>query len=124
MQVRRELDRLELLKADQGGAAQHGAAPAAMLLDVKGIGAEFAGILWSEGLFRQFDNRRQVASYAGLAPTFGRADRSIANRAYLKQAIRDCEQRSSNSHGYGCAISLNRRWPCGLKAGSGAMAAV
>ncbi len=25
--------------------------------------------LWSEGLFRHFDNRRQVASYAGLAPT-------------------------------------------------------
>ena len=25
--------------------------------------------IWSEGLFRHFDNRRQVASYAGLAPT-------------------------------------------------------
>jgi transposase len=33
------------------------------------IGPEFAAILWSEGLFRHFDNRRQVASYAGLAPT-------------------------------------------------------
>ncbi len=44
-------------------------APAAMLLDIKGIGPEFAAILWSEGLFRHFDNRRQVASYAGLAPT-------------------------------------------------------
>ena len=40
-----------------------------MLLDIKGIGPEFAAILWSEGLFRHFDNRRQVASYAGLAPT-------------------------------------------------------
>jgi transposase len=38
-----------------------------MLLDIKGIGPEFAAILWSEGLFRHFDNRRQVASYAGLA---------------------------------------------------------
>ena len=44
-------------------------APAAMLLNIKGIGPEFAAILWSEGLFRHFDNRRQVASYAGLAPT-------------------------------------------------------
>ena len=26
-------------------------------------------VLWSEALFRHFDNRRQVASYAGLAPT-------------------------------------------------------
>ena len=40
-----------------------------MLLDFKGIGPEFASILWTEGLFRHFDNRRQVASYAGLAPT-------------------------------------------------------
>src|SRR4030081_516225 len=40
-----------------------------MLLDIKGIGPEFAAILWSEGLFRHFDNRRQVAAYAGLAPT-------------------------------------------------------
>jgi transposase len=44
-------------------------APAAMLMQLKGIGPEFAAILWSEGLFRSFDNRRQVAAYAGLAPT-------------------------------------------------------
>ena len=44
-------------------------APAAMLLDIKGVGPEFAAVLWSEGLFRHFDNRRQVAAYAGLAPT-------------------------------------------------------
>ena len=79
-QVRRELDRLELLleqikaveaERDVLLAAQQVAAPApaAMLLDIKGIGPEFAAILWSEGLFRHFDNRRQVASYAGLAPT-------------------------------------------------------
>jgi transposase len=79
-QVRRELDRLELLleqikavetERDVLLAAQQVAAPAsaAMLLGIKGIGPEFAAILWSEGLFRHFDNRRQVASYAGLAPT-------------------------------------------------------
>src|SRR5712672_1933167 len=44
-------------------------APAAMLLDIRGIGPEFAAILWSEGLFRHFENRRQIAAYAGLAPT-------------------------------------------------------
>ena len=77
-QVRRELDRLELLleqikaveaERDVLLAAQRVAAPAAMLLDIKGIGPGFAAILWSEGLFRHFDNRRQVASYAGLATT-------------------------------------------------------
>ena len=40
-----------------------------MLLEFHGIGPEFAAVLWSEALFRHFDNRRQVASYAGLAPT-------------------------------------------------------
>jgi transposase len=39
------------------------------LLEVKGIGPESAAILWSECLFRHFANRRQVAAYAGLAPT-------------------------------------------------------
>src|SRR6266705_452440 len=40
-----------------------------MLAGLKGIGPETATVLWSEGLFRPFDNRRQVAAYAGLAPT-------------------------------------------------------
>lgn len=80
-QIGRELDRLELLleqiksvemeRDTQMAAARSAATPAAaaMLLHVKGIGPEFAAVLWSEGLFRHFDNRRQVASYAGLAPT-------------------------------------------------------
>jgi len=58
-------ERDALLAVQQGAAP----APATMLLNIKGIGPEFAAILWSEGLFRHFDNRRQVASYAGLAPT-------------------------------------------------------
>ena len=79
-QIRRELDRLQLL-LDQIKAVEAerdvllavepvaAPSPAAMLLHIKGIGPEFAAILWSEGLFRHFDNRRQVAAYAGLAPT-------------------------------------------------------
>lgn len=81
-QLLRELDRLELLLAQiKAVEAERDAvlakepqdretpAAAKMLLDIKGIGPEFAAVLWSEGLFRHFDNRRQVASYAGLAPT-------------------------------------------------------
>jgi transposase len=80
-QIGRELDRLELLlkqikaveaerdsllaRIREASAAQ----PAALLLGLKGIGAEFAALLWSEGMFRSFSNRRQVAAYAGLAPT-------------------------------------------------------
>lgn len=79
-QIGRELDRLELilqqirsveterdalLSPSKNGAP----APGAMLKSLKGIGPEFAGVLWSEGLYRSFSNRRQVAAYAGLAPT-------------------------------------------------------
>src|SRR6267143_1456654 len=78
--VNRELDRLELLlkqiktveaarDALLAGGQTGKPAPAAMLLDIRGIGPEFAAILWSEGLFRHFENRRQIAAYAGLAPT-------------------------------------------------------
>jgi transposase len=79
-QIRRELDRLELL-LEQIKAVEverdallvteetSAPAPAAILFNIKGIGPEFAAVLWSEGLFRHFDNRRQVAAYAGLAPT-------------------------------------------------------
>jgi len=77
-QIDRELDRLELniaqIKAVEDDratllAAQAANTPAAMLLKLKGIGPEFTTILYSEGLFRHFDNRRQLAAYAGLAPT-------------------------------------------------------
>jgi len=79
-QVTRELDRLELLfeqikaveaERDALIAPAAGAVPVpvAMLMGLRGIGAEFANILYSEGLFRHFGNRRQVAAYSGLAPT-------------------------------------------------------
>ena len=80
-QITRELDRLELLlvqikavetERDARLAAEQTSsqpAPLAMLLGVKGVGSEFAAVLWSEGLCRHFDNRRQLAAYAGLAPT-------------------------------------------------------
>jgi transposase len=45
------------------------ASPAASLPRLKGIGEEFAAVLWLEGLFKSFDNRRQLAAYAGLAPS-------------------------------------------------------
>jgi hypothetical protein len=41
----------------------------ALLERLKGIGPEIASVLYPEGLFRTFGNRRQVAAYAGLAPT-------------------------------------------------------
>jgi len=43
--------------------------PIEMLSKIHGIGRRSAFLLWTEGLFRHFDNRRQLASYAGLTPT-------------------------------------------------------
>ena len=78
-QISRELDRLELLIKQIGeseearnamlATAEKSASEPALLLNLKGIGPEFAAVLWTEGLSRHFDNRRQVAAYAGLAPT-------------------------------------------------------
>lgn len=83
-QISRELDRLELL-LDQIAAVEREqerllaaskpsgekaiSNPLAMLLDLKSLGPNFAAVLWSEAFWRQFANRRQVASYAGLAAT-------------------------------------------------------
>jgi transposase len=84
-QIGRELDRIELLlgqikavEAEQDAllaAARKPASeqaapdPVTMLLALKGMGANFAAVLWSEAFYRQFANRRQVAAYAGLAAT-------------------------------------------------------
>lgn len=78
-QVDRELDRLELLLeqiatvenernslvSTHEQPAVEATTPAAMLLSLKGVGAEFGAVLWTEALCRHFDNRRQIAAYAG-----------------------------------------------------------
>ena len=81
-EISRALDRIELLleqiKAVEAtrdrlvaaAPAREGVqARAATLMRLRGVGPDFAEVLWSEGLFRHFDNRRQLASYAGLTPT-------------------------------------------------------
>lgn len=79
-QIIRELDRLDLIRnqikaveierdALIAASQTPGQPSASMLTTVVGLGAEFSAVLWMEGLFRKFDNRRQVAAYAGLAPT-------------------------------------------------------
>jgi transposase len=79
-QIGRELDRLELLleqlkavEAERNAVLEpaNDVAPVAVkaLAGLRGIGPEFTAMLWSECLFRSFRNRRQIAAYAGLAPT-------------------------------------------------------
>ena len=79
-EIRRELDRLALATTQLAAVerardaliradAEERNNPAAMLLKLKGLGPEFASLLWLEALFRSFANRRQVAAYGGLAPS-------------------------------------------------------
>jgi transposase len=79
-EIIRELDRINLVlhqlaavEAERNVLIQsdltHPEAPAVLLMKLKGIGPEFAAVLWLEGLFRHFANRRQLAAYAGLAPS-------------------------------------------------------
>lgn len=87
-EVERELDRLALLRkqiaeveaernamlstdaaADCAEGTQPTASPGMQLHRLRGIGPEFATVLWREGLYRKFTNRRQLAAYAGLAPS-------------------------------------------------------
>jgi transposase len=73
-QIIRELDPLEVLleqlktvEAERDTllkpAPDETASPVALLARLKGIGPETAAVLWYEGRFRQFDNRRQVAAF-------------------------------------------------------------
>ena len=77
-EIHRELERLELVcrqitaveqERDALFAATEPSEPAAALLRLKGIGPEIAARLYHEALFRDFSNQRQVAAYAGLAPS-------------------------------------------------------
>ncbi len=87
-EIRRQLARLDAVVADlraveaerdalvgMGQPAAPGrtavAVPptAAILMRLKGIGPEFASVLWFEVFFRSFGNRREIAAYAGLAPS-------------------------------------------------------
>jgi transposase len=87
-EIRRELERLALIESqfialeaerkvlmqpDQAAAKPDQplppAAAMARLSQLKGIGPGIASVVVLEALFRHFDNRRQIAAYAGLVPT-------------------------------------------------------
>jgi transposase len=79
--IRREIERIELVAAQMAAVERErdalvgmksDAEPetvAAALARLKGIGTELGALIWLEALFRRFANRRQLAAYAGLAPS-------------------------------------------------------
>jgi transposase len=78
-EISRALERIELverqlkeLEAERNALVEptsESSIPGARLLAIRGIGPEFAAVLSLECFFRHFDNRRQLAAYAGLAPS-------------------------------------------------------
>jgi transposase len=79
-ELTREIEIIELLlrqiievEAEQEAVAKCNTAQqpsaVAMLKRLKGIGNQIASVLYFEGLYRHFGNRREVAAYAGLVPT-------------------------------------------------------
>jgi len=75
-QIGRELDRLEMtmqqikmIEAERDALFAVEQAPGARVARLRGIGPEFSAVLGGEAFYRHFDNRRQIAAYAGLAAT-------------------------------------------------------
>ena len=76
-EIGRELDRLELVKqqiaeieaARDALLVAEDRSPGELLLQLRSIGPSFASVLWLEGFYRSFDNRRQLAAFGGLAPS-------------------------------------------------------
>jgi transposase len=79
-EILRELTRIELLlqqiadvEAERDATiapdAVVGTSPVALLVRLKAIGPQIGAVLYHEGLYRSFANRREVAAYAGLVPT-------------------------------------------------------
>lgn len=85
-QILRELDRLELVEAQikQVEAEQAAQQAASRLPQLRGVGLQFASVLLSEAFWRSFDNRRQLAAYAGLAPTPWRSGSIVREQGVSK----------------------------------------
>ena len=129
-QISRELDRLELLLEQiKAVAAERDVllvsaaedtvpALANLLLALKGIGPDFASVLWQEGLYRHFDNRRQVPRMLDWHRRRGKVAPSTANRGFLSPETPGCEPPCCNLPGCGYDISRIRHSAVGSTSGS------
>jgi transposase len=72
---------------------------------LKAIGPEFAAVLVGEIFHRDFDNRRQLASYVGFAPSPFQSGNVAHDQGISKAGNARGEPPGSSSPGCGCAIS-------------------
>ena len=116
-EIKRELHRLKLvvemiatLEAERDAivedeASTHlNAEKIRNLHKLKSIGPEFAAVLVGEIFHRGFNNRRQLASYVGVAPSPFQSGRT-AYEGSARPATGRGEPLGSNSLGCGCAIN-------------------
>ena len=80
-EIRREIERVDLVVSQMALVERERDAlvgmtsdpapetAAAVLVRLKGIGPELGSLIWLEAFYRGFSNRRQIAAYAGLAPS-------------------------------------------------------
>ena len=80
-EIRREIERVDLVVSQMAMVERERDALVGMTSDpapetaaavrarLKGIGPALGSLIWLEALYRGFSNRRQIAAYAGLAPS-------------------------------------------------------
>ena len=117
-EIKRELHRLEVvvemittLEAERDAivedeASTHvNAEKIQALHKLKAIGPEFAAVLVGEIFHRDFNNRRQLASYVGYAPSPFQSGNVAHDQGSARPATARGEPLGSNSPGCGCAIN-------------------
>ena len=87
----------------------------AHLTELRGIGWRSAAVVVNEALYRGFHNQRQLAAFAGLAPSPFMSGGMRPSKGSTRPATRPCGQRWSSCLGYGCVISLKAHSRAGSK---------
>ncbi len=125
-EISRQLDCLELVlrhlaeveavrDARAAEARKEGRSKPAALPQLKGIGPEIATVLEMEVFHRHFANRRDVAAYAGLAPSpYASGAARAVSRASARPVTGVHARCSSSLPGCGCATSPRVRWRAGI----------
>jgi transposase len=119
-EIIRELDRIDLVvrqiaavEAERDALVQceviHAEAPALLLMKLKGIGPQFAAVLWLGGCSAALRTAANWRPTRGWLPARGRAEEWIVSRVSRNPVTRGCGPPWLSSHGSGCATSRIRR---------------
>ncbi len=86
----RQMEFRNTTKAPSSGTASAGEV-GSQLLRLRSIGPEIASVLSLEAFYRDFNNRREVAAYSGLAPSPWKSGGIDVEQRHLEGAMRACE---------------------------------